>query len=153
MKPRARSALECGAQHRFGWVREDPKRRCAPHSKALRALDFIAPTKDTKDRTRMLCVLRGCFLLALVVSTVAAQEEGPPAVRLASELVLVPVLARSAKGDPVEDMRRTDFALSEDGAAQEISLFERDTSPVDVVLLVDVSDSVLSSIEVIERAA
>ena len=81
------------------------------------------------------------------------QEGGDPEVRLASDLVLVPVAVRYERGGPVTDLRVSELTLTEDGAPQEIAVFERDTGPVDVVLLVDSSASIDVSLETIRRAA
>ncbi len=83
----------------------------------------------------------------------AAQRQDDE-VELAGDLVLVPVAVRDAKkGGAVLGLRGSDFALTEDGARQEIAFFNQDTVPVDVVLLVDSSRSVESQLEVIQRAA
>jgi Ca-activated chloride channel family protein len=81
------------------------------------------------------------------------QEGGDPDVRLASDLVLVPVAVRHESGGPVTDLRISELTLTEDGASQEIAVFERDTGPVDVALLLDSSASIDVSLETIQRAA
>ena len=94
------------------------------------------------------------LLLALLVSggaPAAAQEADE--VNLASDLVLVPVAVRHAKGGPVTDMRQEELSVTEDGAAQQIAFFNLDTAPVDVVLLVDSSGSVEGLLQVIQEAA
>jgi VWFA-related protein len=58
-----------------------------------------------------------------------AQEPPAPAVeqtpiRVSTELVLVNVVARDKKGNPVRDLKREDFTLLEDGKKQQISTFD-----------------------------
>jgi len=65
----------------------------------------------------------------------------------------VPVAVRHEKGGAVADMRVEELALAEDGASREISFFNRDSAPVDVVLLVDSSGSVDGVLDVIQSAA
>jgi Ca-activated chloride channel family protein len=95
------------------------------------------------------------FALAALLCAAAAhaQEGQEPEVRLTGELVLVPVAVRHDKGGPVTDLRASELVLAEEGAPQEIALFEPDTKPADVVLLVDASASAGVSIETIRRAA
>src|SRR4029077_11445034 len=59
----------------------------------------------------------------------AAQEPqqpapGPAPIRVSTELVLVNVVARDKKGNPVRDLRQADFTLYEDGKKQQISTFD-----------------------------
>src|SRR4051812_15960155 len=82
-----------------------------------------------------------------------AQDGADDTVQLKSDLVVVPVAVRHEKGGTVMDMRQEELSLSEDGIAREISFFNRDTAPVDVVLLVDSSGSVDGVLDVIQAAA
>ena len=79
------------------------------------------------------------LLLLLLLPAGAAAQDGDDTVTLKSDLVVVPVAVRHDKGGAVIDLRQEELSLSEDGAAQEIAFFNRDTAPVDVVLLVDSS--------------
>jgi Ca-activated chloride channel family protein len=97
-------------------------------------------------------ILALCLLLASSAG-VAAQDGGDDTVTLKSDLVVVPVSVRHEKGGPVLDMKAEEFALAEDGANREISFFNRDTAPVDVVLLVDSSGSVEGVLDTIQQAA
>lgn len=94
-------------------------------------------------------------LLAVLSSfaVTAQQQDGDDTVTLSSDLVLVPAAVRHEKGGPVFDMRAEEFSLTEDGAPQKIAFFNRDTAPVDAVLLVDSSGSVEGLLDVIQAAA
>jgi VWFA-related protein len=50
--------------------------------------------------------------------------QAPQAIRVATELVLVNVVARDKKGNLVRDLKREDFTLLEDGQKQQVSSFD-----------------------------
>ena len=52
------------------------------------------------------------------------QAAGPAPIRVSTELVLVNVVARDKKGNPVRDLKQADFTLYEDGKKQQISTFD-----------------------------
>ena len=52
------------------------------------------------------------------------QAPGPAPIRVSTELVLVNVVARDKKGNPVRDLKQEDFTLYEDGKKQQISTFD-----------------------------
>src|SRR5258708_12862293 len=61
------------------------------------------------------------------VSPFAAQEPekpGTPTIHVSTELVLVNVVARDKKGNPVRDLKQGDFTLYEDAKKQQISTFD-----------------------------
>src|SRR5260221_742451 len=61
------------------------------------------------------------------LSPFAAQEPekaGTPTIHVSTELVLVNVVARDKKGNPVRDLKQGDFTLYEDGKKQQISTFD-----------------------------
>jgi VWFA-related protein len=75
--------------------------------------------------------------VALLVSTVQAQQQSAPTptpaankaderfkFKVASELVLVNVVARDKQGKPVTDLKRDDFTILEDGKPQHIASFD-----------------------------
>jgi Ca-activated chloride channel family protein len=92
-------------------------------------------------------------LLLVAACSAALAQDGGDAVTLKSDLVVVPVAVRHEKGGAVTDLRVEEFSLAEDGVAQPIAFFNRDTAPVDVVLLVDSSGSVDGVLDVIQAAA
>ncbi|HLJ90246.1 MAG TPA: VWA domain-containing protein [Candidatus Angelobacter sp.] len=62
-----------------------------------------------------------------------AQQQGNFRFRVESELVLVNVVARDKQGKLVQDLKREDFTLLEDGKAQQVSSFDSeilDTTPM-----------------------
>src|SRR5687768_12170971 len=81
--------------------------------------------------------------IALAAPSGAAQEpaDDDQSVELASEVVVVPLAVRGPSGRAVADLTEADFSVADNGAAQEIAFFRRDTAPIDVALLVDTSAS------------
>ena len=67
--------------------------------------------------------------------------------------VLVPVAVRDRRGRAVEGLVRDDFALFEDGVRQELSFFEPADMGLDLVLAVDFSASMSTSMRSLRAAA
>ena len=67
--------------------------------------------------------------------------------------VLVPVAVRDRRGRVVEGLARDDFALFEDGVRQELSFFEPADMEMDLVLAVDFSASMSTSMRSARAAA
>lgn len=68
-------------------------------------------------------------------------------------LVMVEAIARDRDGRVLDDLKREDFQLFEDGVAQEIRHFSRDELPIAVALVVDRSGSVAPYMPELRRAA
>src|SRR5215203_2937825 len=70
-----------------------------------------------------------------------------------TDLVTVPVTATNTGGLYITDLRKEDFAISEDGVAQEIAFFGRIAAPFHVVLMLDTSSSTQDKLRQIQQAA
>lgn len=80
------------------------------------------------------------------------QDEQP--VRLGARLVLVPVSASDAAGQPVKDLKAEDIVIEEEGRPQQVvALGEPGKTPVEIALLFDVSGSTNSQFELEQQAA
>jgi len=66
-----------------------------------------------------------------------------PEVNLRADMsmVLVPVQAATREGAPILGLKREDFRIFEDGAAQDITYFAQDDAPISIGLLFDSSGS------------
>ena len=73
--------------------------------------------------------------------------------KIDTNLVTVPVIASSRTGNYISDLRKEEFKLSEDGAAQEIAFLATVNVPFYVVLMLDTSDSTQEKLGEIKRAA
>jgi len=82
-----------------------------------------------------------------------AQDQDAP-VRLNSRLVLVPVSASDAAGQPVKDLKVEDIIIEEEGRPQQVvALGEPGKTPVDIALLFDVSGSTHAQFAFEQQAA
>ena len=111
-----------------------------------------------------------CLLLlaALCAASVHAQDEPPPpppqtaqhkgeeveTIRVNTELVdlNVSVFSRDLQL-PVGDLQQKDFAVLENGSAEEISFFASSSTPFDLVLLIDLSGSTANKLDLIRKSA
>lgn len=81
-------------------------------------------------------------------------EPEPEAIRINSTLVAVPVSVTDQAGNPVRDLKAEDFALMEDGVAQQLqSLGEPGKTPLELSLLFDVSRSIRNKFDFEREAA
>ena len=90
-------------------------------------------------------ILRNATLLTLLglpVLPTPAQEPPPGTIRVNVNLVLVDATVKSKSGQILSDLKQEDFELHEDGVAQKIDIFSRDELPLDVALVLDLSDSI-----------
>jgi Ca-activated chloride channel family protein len=75
-------------------------------------------------------------------------------IKVSSNLVVVPVSVTNIQGQPVLNLKQSDFHIEEDGRAQEIAqLGDPDQVPLDIALLIDVSSSVSERFGFEEEAA
>jgi VWFA-related protein len=80
----------------------------------------------------------GFFLPA----SVAAQDQSRDAIRVDVNLVLIDTTVKSKAGQIMADLKKGDFEVREDGAAQKLTVFSRDEFPLNVALVLDLSDSI-----------
>lgn len=80
-------------------------------------------------------------------------EENDEVVRVETSLVTVPVSVTDKDGRYVPDLQRSDFRLFENNVEQEIAFFASVDEPFTVLLLLDTSGSVTSSLDSIKSAA
>lgn len=74
-------------------------------------------------------------------------------VKVDTDLVIVPVVGATLQGNYIPDLRQEEFAISEDGSAQQIAFFAAVTAPFHVVLLLDTSASTEDKLGSIRKAA
>ena len=71
-----------------------------------------------------------------------AQDQGQGTIRVAVNLVLVDATAKSRDGQIMANLKKDDFEVREDGVAQKVEVFSRDELPLNVALVLDLSDSI-----------
>src|SRR4051794_40253424 len=80
-------------------------------------------------------------------------EQDIETLKIDTNLVTVPVIASLRDGHYISDLKKEEFALTEDGVPQEISFLATVNAPFDVALLLDTSDSTKEKLSSIQRAA
>lgn len=82
------------------------------------------------------------------------QQDQDELIRLSSRLIVVPVSATDAEGQPVKNLTADDIVIEEEGQPQKIvSLGEPGKTPVDLAMLIDVSGSVQGKFAFQQQAA
>ena len=101
--------------------------------------------------TRLFALLLLGLIDAVGTSAVSQQQkniEKDEPLRLSTQLVVVDAQVLSKKsGAPVNRLSERDFVLYEEGVKQQITHFSQDTLPLSIVLLLDVSGSVVPVID------
>src|SRR5215831_112393 len=77
---------------------------------------------------------RPIFLMLLMVNLPLI---GQDTIRAQVDVVVVPVSVRDSKGNAVDDLRREDFRIFEDGRPQEIRSASFESAPLSVALMID----------------
>jgi VWFA-related protein len=70
------------------------------------------------------------------------QEPPQNVIRVNVNLVLVDATVKNKAGQIMVDLKQENFELREDGTPQKIEIFSRDEVPLDVALVLDLSDSI-----------
>jgi len=73
---------------------------------------------------------------------VLAQSQDESVVRVDVNLVLVDATVKTKAGRIMADLKKDDFELREDGVTQKLEVFSRDELPLNVALVLDLSDSI-----------
>jgi Ca-activated chloride channel family protein len=63
-------------------------------------------------------------------------------IHVAVNLVLVDATVKNKDGQIMDNLKKDDFEVREDGVAQKVDIFSRDELPLDVALVLDLSDSI-----------
>ncbi len=101
------------------------------------------------------------FSLLLIFSlTVSAalyaqdkKNDDDEVVRVDTQLVDVPFVVTDKGGNPLLNLKQSNFIIYEDGKRQEIADFAATNAPFEVALLLDTSGSARSDLQLIQRAA
>ncbi len=88
-----------------------------------------------------------------MVLPAAAQEPGAPVFRAGVSLVKVDAQVVDRRGRVIEDLTAADFRVYDEGRPREIAHFGRESEPLDLVLLLDVSGSMHRALQEMAGAA
>ena len=104
---------------------------------------MLSPAGRRALSVGLILLLTPCLFLAQDVETI----------KIDTNLVTVPVIAVDANGMYIGDLRQEEFALMEDGVAQQIAFFGKVSMPFHVVLMLDTSSSTQDKLRLIQQAA
>ncbi|HVF89724.1 MAG TPA: VWA domain-containing protein [Blastocatellia bacterium] len=82
-----------------------------------------------------------------------AAKEDDDVIKLNTRLVNLNIKVMDRSGRNPRELRREDFQVLEDGVPQEIAYFEPVEAPVNLLLLLDLSGSIGSKLELVRKAA
>ena len=103
------------------------------------------------------CLVLAFTLIAAVTPRFAQQLPAPPAqppvFRSDTSLVALNVTVTDSDKKFVTGLTLDDFAVFEDGVRQHVSFFEASQVPIDLILLLDTSSSMLDKIDSVHQAA
>lgn len=99
------------------------------------------PTLRNPLRFSVLIALLACFP-SIPARAQNQDQPDPVVVRVAVNLVLVDATVKNKSGQIMADLKKDDFELREDGVVQNIQIFSRDEIPLNVALVLDLSDSI-----------
>jgi Ca-activated chloride channel family protein len=71
-----------------------------------------------------------------------AQTPGSGAIRVDVNLVMVDTTVKTKDGQIMADLKKENFEVRDDGALQKLEVFSRDELPLNVALVLDLSDSI-----------
>ena len=91
---------------------------------------------------KILCLLALLICSALLPTALFPQEPPQNVIRVNVNLVLVDATVKNKAGRIMFDLKQENFELREDGTPQRIEIFSRDELPLDVALVLDLSDSI-----------
>ena len=103
-----------------------------------------------KGRVISYLMIAGLFFVAGCWTVVRAQDE---VIRVESSLVSVPVTVLDRDGRHLTNLQKSNFRVYEEGTVQEIEVFEPVDTKISVVLLLDVSGSMMFDMQELEAAA
>src|ERR1700722_4373455 len=90
-----------------------------------------------------LCILAATLLFAVAGQGLAkAQDQSQGTIRVNVNLVLVDATVKAKDGQIMSTLKKDDFEVREDGAVQKLDVFSCDELPVNVALVLDLSDSI-----------
>ena len=91
-------------------------------------------------------------LLAAATLTAVAQQE-PPTFKATTQIVSVPATVLDSQGRLVPNLDQDQFTILDNGKPQDITFFQNETQPFTVVVMLDYSASMTSSLDLLRAAS
>ncbi len=98
-------------------------------------------------------VLIACVGLTASPQPQAANSQDGKSIRIRVGMVSLPVVVTNGRGEYVTDLKKEDFAVIDNGKAQEIAGFLTVEEPISVALVLDSSDSMRTYLKTIQNEA
>src|ERR1700674_5094293 len=102
----------------------------------------IARSRLCTRRLPRLAVFLLTMIACLLQIPVSAQDQSQDAIRVDVNLVMIDATVKTKGGQIIAGLKKDDFELREDGTAKKIEVFSRDALPLNVALVLDLSDSI-----------
>jgi Ca-activated chloride channel family protein len=97
----------------------------------------------SKSWRNALCLSGSAVFLAFVFQgTGQTQSQNQGAIRVDVNLVMVDATVKMKSGQIMADLKKDDFEVRDDNAVQKLEVFSRDELPLNVALVLDLSDSI-----------
>lgn len=94
------------------------------------------------------------LLIAIAFGTVTVvPQTDDDVIRVDTRLIEVPIVVSDRVGNPITNLKKSNFEVFEDDKKQEIAEFASTETPFEVVLLLDTSGSARGDLELIKRGA
>lgn len=93
------------------------------------------------------------FGVCIPQTSVYAQQPNSGAIRVSVNLVDLDATVKNKSGQIMNDLKAEDFEVREDGVAKKIELFSRDELPLNLALVLDLSDSIEPFLDPLRDAA
>jgi Ca-activated chloride channel homolog len=91
-------------------------------------------------------------MLVAATLTVAARQE-TPTFKATTQIVSVPATVLDAQGRLVPNLEQDEFTILDNGKPQQITFFQNETQPFTVVVMLDYSASMTSSLDLLRAAS
>ena len=89
-----------------------------------------------------LLVVAACFFCLPLRAQDSSNDQGAAPIRADVNLVLLDATVKAKDGQIMANLKKEDFEVREDGVPQKVSIFSRDELPLNVALVLDLSDSI-----------
>ena len=114
----------------------------------MKAAKFKIGNRNCLRRT----ILFFCSL-ACISPLAFAQDNHSGAIRVSVNLVDLDATVKNKSGQIMADLKKEDFEVREDGVAKKLELFSRDELPLNLALVLDLSDSIEPFLDPLRDAA
>ena len=122
--------------------------------KAFAAERIISPGENMRNFIRLAVLLfLGSVLCFAQGSKTQKKTDDNQTIRVAVEMVSLPVVVTDRDGKRITDLKKEDFQVFEDGVIQQIAGFGATDEPISVALALDCSGSTEQKLAMIQNAA